>query len=339
MFPKTRCIFLTAILSFYNLSTTFAASVSVTSPSPFQQSTPTTVSPSATAGPNPFVKSPPQQSAPTNVDTSTSTGPNPFVKSPPQQSVPTNVAPNTATAPTNPFGQPPPQQGVPNVAPSTATIPNNTFGQPSPQQSGPTNVAPSATDSKSERFPQFIIYKGILDRFKQNNGIKKFSTVIALFDKTITQSVHQEPAVLLSDGHSKAILTVDLPAGINFSPNVAVSGGTLVSFKHDKQMKERWIVEVLPDAGSINVSITIIAGAEGFEYPLTVSPPIKTELSLDESGWNKFLAEVASQTVLLHDFNNDGVRDYRDEYIFVANLIAKKMSAVDPSSSSKTLAK
>ena len=184
-----------------------------------------------------------------------------------------------------------------------------------------------AADAKPEETLQYIVYMGIKEKFRQYNGSKKLSDIAALFDKKVAQTINQEPAILLSNGQSKAILTIDIPAKISYSPNFAVNGGKLVSCKQENQVKWRWLVEVLPEAGSGKVTMTIIAGAEEFEYPLTVAPPAKTALTLDESGWNIFLREVGTAEAPLHDLNNDGVRDYIDEYIFIANYLSNKAAA------------
>ena len=233
----------------------------------------------------------------------------------------------------------------------TVTLPTDqlqrTDSQPAPAPSSPapasageppaTKIAdqspPSdkpAADAKPVETPQYVVYKGISDRFKLYNGSKKLSAIALLFNKEVVQTIHQEPAIVLSSGQNKATLTVDIPARISTSPNVAVSGGKLVSFKKNKQVKGRWTVEVLPKAGDVKVTMTIIAGAEEFEYPLTVAPPIKTALTLDESGWNRFLREVGTAKAPLHDLNNDGVRNYMDEFIFVANYIVNKRAPAKP---------
>lgn len=186
------------------------------------------------------------------------------------------------------------------------------------------------TDTKVEETPQYVVYKGILDLFKQYHGDKSLSTMAALFDKKVAQSIRQEPAILLSDGQSKAVLTVDIPARISSSPNFAVNGGTLDSLKQDKQIRGRWIAAILPETGAIKVSMTIIAGAEEFEYPLTVAPPTTVAPTLDERGWQRFLNEVGTSAAPLHDLNNDGVRDYIDEYIFVANYLSHKTAFTKP---------
>lgn len=181
----------------------------------------------------------------------------------------------------------------------------------------------SVAESAPEETPQYVVYKGVLERFKHLAG-KKFSDAVALFDKKASQIVNQEPSILLSDGKSKATLTVDIPSRKNISPNFAVSGAELLSFGRDKENSGRWIVEVLPEADSYRVTVTVINGADEFEFPLTVSPPIVTKLTLDENGWERFIEETGSVKPTLHDYNRDGVADYIDEFIFVANCLANR---------------
>ena len=257
------------------------------------------------------------------IDSNGKTVPVSVVFSNPIGKVPDNPAtyPGTITLPTD-------QQQRPDSKPSIASVP--------PMNTGETTAAKiaektqpadkSSEEAKPEETPQYIIYRGILDRFRQYEGIKTLATMAALFDKRVAQTIQQEPAVLLSDGKSKATLTVGIPSGIPNSPNFAVNGGRLISFRRDKQNDKNWLVEVLPEAGSVRVTVLIIAGAEKFEYPLTVAPPIETALPLDERGWNRFVRETGTAKAPLYDLNNDGVRDYQDEFIFVANHLARKKS-------------
>lgn len=235
----------------------------------------------------------------------------------------------TVTLPTDPLKEVDPQPEPSSAAPDNTEEPLAI--EIAEQINHP--VKPNA-DTKNEETPQYVAYKGILDRFKQYKGSKLLSSIVTIFDRKVAQSINQEPAILVSDNQSKATLTIDLPAGINSSPNFAVNGGKLVSFKQDKQIKRRWIVEVLPDGGSLKVTVTIIAGTEDFEYPLTVVPPVKTALTLDEKGWSRFLKEVGTTKAPLHDLNSDGMRNYVDEFIFVANYLASKATSVIPASTS-----
>jgi hypothetical protein len=225
--------------------------------------------------------------------------------------------------------------------PGTVTLPTDlqqrVDSKPAPPSTVPDHVEEPTTDivkeqtkpadkpvaeTKAEVSPQYIVYKGVVDRFKVYKGSKELSAIAALFDKKIARFIQQEPAILINNGKNRATITVDIPAKINSSPNFAVNGGTLVSFKKNQQNKGRWTVEILPEVDTVNVILTIITGVEEFEFPLTITPPIKTALTLDERGWKKFLKEVGSGKMPLHDLNSDGVRDYIDEYIFVANYLA-----------------
>lgn len=196
-----------------------------------------------------------------------------------------------------------------------------------------------ADDTKGEKSLQYVVYKWIPDRFKHYSGSRTLPAMAMLFDKKVAQNIHQEPAILLSNEQSRATLTIDIPVRIISSPNFAVNGGKMVSFKEDKRIKGRWTVEVLPDAGAIRATLTIIAGAEETEYPLTIAPPAKTALTLDEIGWNRFLKEVGTTAAPLHDLNNDGVRDYMDEFIFVANYLAGKTNPARTAAPSKKSSK
>jgi hypothetical protein len=267
----------------------------------------------------------------------------PIAPAQPGQNLPaTTTQTGTATAPVyvGAVSLPPDmQQRIESQAAPTSPAPVAAVEQPAKTVEPVSPVAKPAAEVKPEETPQYVVYKGIADRFKLYSGSKKLSTVVALFDKKIAQTIIQTPSILISNGQNKAVLTIDIPARISASPNFAVNGGSLVSYKQDKQQKGRWLVEILPEAGTLKVITTIIVGAEQFEYPLTVAPPIKSSLSLDEKGWNRFIKETGTATAPLHDLNNDGVRDYLDEYIFAANILAAKSTLPKPAAKPKKSAK
>lgn len=179
-------------------------------------------------------------------------------------------------------------------------------------------------DKKPENRAQTFVYKGIIERFKRYKGEKKLQIMATLFDKAVAHNIIQEPAVLISDGKRGAILKVDLSGNVSSSPNFAVNGGKLIKVARDKQVKGRWNVEILPEIDSSRVILTVITGGDGFDYTMTVAPKAKTALTIDENGWKIFLKETGTVKTVKHDLNSDGVRDYLDEYIFVANYLAKK---------------
>lgn len=197
--------------------------------------------------------------------------------------------------------------------------------------------AKSPVESKAEETPQLVVYKGVPERFKLYKGNKGLPEMAALFEKKVSQFISQTPPIVLNDGQKKVLLTIDLPNRITSSPNFAVNGGKLLSFKQDKGTKGRWLVEVLPENNSYKTVVTIIAGSDEFEYPLTVAPVIKTALTLDSTGWRTFLKDTGTPQVPHQDLNNDGVRDYLDEYIFIANyLAAEKVAPVKPAAAPAT---
>lgn len=206
------------------------------------------------------------------------------------------------------------------------------YQKSAPPQLEPDNANPppapvsrqTVTDARVREPGQQIIYKGILDRFKTYRGDKSLPFMAALFRKEISQFVHQEPEVAVSDGKSRIRIIVDLPNSLQTSPNFALDNATIISARKDSVVKGRWIIEALPETAAWKATLSIIAGEESFEYPLTVTPPLGSSLKADQSGWNVFLKETGTPQKPLHDFNHDGLRDYIDEFIFVANHLAEQ---------------
>jgi len=146
----------------------------------------------------------------------------------------------------------------------------------------------------------------------------------ALFSKEVSKFIHQEPAPVISDGKSRVRIVVDLPASNATSPNFAMDNATVLSVKKDGKDNRRWIIEAIPEVHAWKATLNIIAGVDSFEFPLTVAPPFGNALKPDQTGWNALMKEAGSSQKLLYDFNNDGVHDYIDEFIFVANHLARK---------------
>lgn len=218
-----------------------------------------------------------------------------------------------------------------DAQPIAQTTPDPTIPEYTPESTSTTVLEQTKPEekqtdvSKTDVTVQHTIYKGVLDRFKQFGGVKKLTGMTELFNKKVALSIQQVPEVLLSDGKNKATLTIDLSDRIiGASTNFATNGGKLISFKQNPQIKGRWVVEIIPENSRLDVVLTIITEGEELDYPLTVAPIIKTTLPIDEVGWNRFIKEIGTKKVPLHDFNNDGIRNYIDEYIFVANFLANK---------------
>lgn len=224
----------------------------------------------------------------------------------------------------------------------TVTLPIDQQQRPTPQPPESTNIpvppAEPASAKAAEKLPpsettaaatkdsdesrQRTIYKGIIDRFKIYKGSRKFSDVAALFDRKPAAAIYQEPAIILTDGKSKVSISFEISSKTATSPNIAVDGGKLIYFKQDKDNKGRWLADILPEAGALRVIVTVIAGVDEFDFPLTAAPPVKTTLTLDEKGWKRFTREIGTEKAPMHDLNGDGVRDYIDDFIFIANCLS-----------------
>lgn len=220
---------------------------------------------------------------------------------------------------------PPGQQQAESQPPPPAPAPAVT-AEPSPPGGADRPLHPDrpSTEAQPAETLQYVAYRGVLERFRLFSGKKSLPALTELFDRKVSHIIRQEPALPFSDGKSRVTLTIDVPARITATPVFKADGAELLSSSKDPRIKGRWNAELLPDAGVVKATFTITAGAEEFEYPLTVAPKLKTALTLDEAGWARFVAETGTKAAPLHDFNGDGVRDYIDEYIFVFNSLAGK---------------
>lgn len=230
------------------------------------------------------------------------------------------VTVQTDTLQTKPEPQPP---DVPNQI-TTEAVPQH---QTEPVGAAPLPTAPAgktAVESKTEETGQHMIFKSVADRFKTYMGDKSLPIMTALFSKEVSKFIHQEPAAVISDGKTRIRIVIDLPANNATSPNFAMDNASVLSVKRENGNYRRWIIEAIPEVHAWKATLNIIAGVDSFEYPLTVAPPLGNALKPDQAGWNALIKEVGSSQKLLYDFNNDGVNDYIDEFIFVANHLARK---------------
>jgi len=217
----------------------------------------------------------------------------------------------------------------PDVKPPAAKEEQPVWDQPGRSPAEQPQIADRSASGKKEHeteteTEQYLVYKGVIERFKQYKGETSLAKLSELFKREVSTSIHQEPSPLLSDGKTTVTLTVDLPARITAAPNFAMNGAKLLSHKQEPAIKGRWILTALPDSMTSEAALTILAGSEGFEYPLTVAPPLRAALKLDETGWKMFQNNRGTDTQPLYDLDQDGVRDYRDDFIFVTNYLVQQ---------------
>lgn len=123
----------------------------------------------------------------------------------------------------------------------------------------------------SARTASFDRKESVLDRFRSFTGEKTQTAFESLFMRWDTV-FRQEPAVILSDGKSVVRVTLRLQGRAGDPPNLSLHDGHCVSAK----MTDAgiWILEILPNRGSISTSLTVAFAGQMTEYPLTVAPPM-----------------------------------------------------------------
>jgi hypothetical protein len=250
------------------------------------------------------------------------------------------------TSPGVPFSQPPPVT-APTVTPTIQTYlgtvntpadipaksdakPAETTGEPvqftEPAVAKPAELPEKkqVSETKQPEKVKMTSYKGTLEYFRTYKGKKSPADLIVLFNTSIAPTIRQEPAVALSDGKTPVKIVVKLEDAGDKLPNFALDGAKLVSLTKD-DAAFTWIVEALPQASSVQASLTILHMREIIVYPLTLAPPIKG-ISLAEADFVDFLQDSGASTPK-RDLNGDGKHDYLDDFIYTANYLSRKNAA------------
>lgn len=129
----------------------------------------------------------------------------------------------------------------------------------------PGNQAPSA------RVPSFDRKESVLERIRAFSEKKTQAALAGLFTRW-DPVFSQTPAVLLSDGKTVARITLRVQGRAGDPPNFSVTGGHFVSAKMTDT--GNWVLEILPNRGSLATSLTVAFPGQMTEYPLTVAPPL-----------------------------------------------------------------
>jgi hypothetical protein len=180
-----------------------------------------------------------------------------------------------------------------------------------------------------EKIPARKIFsqKGILERFKEYRGERTARAFVSLFEREQESFIgfRQEPLVALSNGKSPVKVTFISTPGNKTSSDVAVMGARLISMKRDPENTNTWIVELQPEQGSYQASLTVFQGDVAMVYPITIAPKIDFKLArsgtMTESDLDLYLKERGAAISSKPDLNRDGKWDYRDDYILTANYL------------------
>ncbi len=206
------------------------------------------------------------------------------------------------------------------------------IGASRPSQSA--DVAPASSQATAAaKIPESKVFMqtSVLDRFKEYRGKPTPEAFLALFEQDNTFWCRQDPAVALSDGKTVVRVTFITTPGNKTSSDIAVMGARLISLRKDPDNTNTWIAELVPEKGEYRASLAVSQGDVKMVYPLTIAPKLTMYGSYagamtggDFYGYFKKRGTSASTAF---DVNNDGKRDYLDDYDITANYLAGTRTA------------
>ncbi len=177
--------------------------------------------------------------------------------------------------------------------------------------------------------------KSVLERFRRYKGERSVKALTELFNQEPLIGFKQDPLIALANG--KATITVSfiaMPAGKE-KPDVKVAGAALISLKKDPDNTNTWIAELRPDRKAVTATLIVDQEKVHMVFPVVVAPEANVDLdksgSVAEADFKMFLRDRGPAQKPLFDLNNDGKRDFVDDYIFTANyLVQKQVEAKQP---------
>ena len=162
---------------------------------------------------------------------------------------------------------------------------------------------------------------GVLERFRTVSSESTAAAITALFSRD-DGGVTQEPAIALADGTSPETVRFVQTDEDGSVPTFTLEKARMLDFFPDRQ---GWTLVVLPERGTFHARVILTGESVVIDFPLTVAPPLEAAFNgpgLDLNGLQRFLTERGTDKLPLYDLNNDGVRNYIDDYIFAANVLA-----------------
>ena len=163
-------------------------------------------------------------------------------------------------------------------------------------------------------------YPNLPELFRDFAGERTLAEFSALFGGR-EGKVTQEPPIIVADGATTATIRVAVADGGDETPLFLLEKARLVSLQPDNG---GWLVTMLPEQGTSQARLTMRTEAVLIDFPLVVVPPWPAagkDLPLSAAGLKRFQMERGTDKAPRHDLNGDGVRDYLDEYIFMAHLL------------------
>ncbi len=193
---------------------------------------------------------------------------------------------------------------------------------------GKPSSSASAPVKKSVKKEKKTVYRPptVLERFRDYRGERTPAAFMALFDQQQMIGFRQEPPVVLSDGKAVVRLKfVSTPERENIS-DVALSGGRVLAAMKDPEATNMWIIEVVPEKGTYETAMALLQRGVLMVFPVAVAPPVNIDLNksgdVTEEDFRIFLHDRGTPPSPVSDLNGDGIRDFRDDYLFTANYLA-----------------
>jgi len=175
-----------------------------------------------------------------------------------------------------------------------------------------------------------LLTGSVLERFRVFQGERSPQSLIALFRSGMAGN-SQQPPLALSDGKATVKVLISFPAASKSEPEFAFREAKLVSL--NKSGASAWVVELLPNKGTLDASVIVMQDGKMAELSLTVAPPLATDpktgqaKALTEADFAAFLKQRGTGDGGRSDLNNDGKHDYIDDYIYTANFLAQRDAA------------
>ncbi|HSB35084.1 MAG TPA: hypothetical protein VLG39_11555 [Nitrospirota bacterium] len=218
-------------------------------------------------------------------------------------------------------------QSPSSAGPRDAILPSQQ-NEPAASTVKPSSPAAPRVEKLAGKKKKKSVYRqpSVLELFRDYRGERTPEAFTALFDQKQTVGFRQDPPVALSDGKAVVRLLFVSTADRKNISDVALTGARVVAAMKDTEATNTWIIAVLPEKGTDEVTMALLQHDVLMVYPVTVAP--KIDIDLDRSGnvteedFRIFLNERGTPRAPAFDLNGDGVRDFRDDYLFTANYLA-----------------
>ncbi len=223
----------------------------------------------------------------------------------------------------------PPEPGLPagseSASDGNAEQPVPATGETGPAESAEVASKSEDTSSTPPAAGKDVIYKGMLDYFREYSGKRSLKAFMDLFEKASMPGISQDPPVALSDGKTIVKVMIQLPSAGKKAPSFSVKKAKWISLN---TVDKGWMIEVLPDRNAYDSAVTVLNNGATTEIPLTVAPPTDMdsagiEAAMRENEDGEADKRDASGGKSRHKKKSAAKVDYKKDYALTANYIVK----------------